>query len=421
MSRRRRRLAPTSSASRFVFLWAGDADRTCERLSRRGRCRPAQRRLRVGRGHGAGRRDRDPAAPHGIRDAGRWPPVGQRLRRQPDLRLRSAPSGAAGAGADLRRSAAVQATRTATHACRTATCWRRSSGNWRAGITRPAGSSSSIPTGRMVRAARAAVPAIDPGVRPYSLAVLPTLDRVVTTASDMHLESRSAAVQIWRLSDLTLLQTILLAPGRRGDEQQLSGRTARARRRPHRPGQHLHVRPVSRRRPRRSDRARPVGLLVDVERSMGRQELLRRAGGRWPLLDPAERHRARPRESRRLGSRSAARGGAARARRHGRAPLGGRGARRRSADRHRLWRARIACADGADRPLDRSLAARRGASRRRARRGPASISAAMPGRTAPPARRFPTAPCSAGRNHQLAAALSRAAADPVIAGAGTRA
>jgi hypothetical protein len=78
------------------------------------------------------------------------------------------------------------------------------------------------PAGRMVRAARAAVPAIDPGVRPYSLAVLPTLDRVVTTASDMHLESRSAAVQIWRLSDLTLLQTILLAPGRRGDEQQLT-------------------------------------------------------------------------------------------------------------------------------------------------------------------------------------------------------
>ena len=76
--------------------------------------------------------------------------------------------------------------------------------------------------GLMVRAASAAVPAIDAGVRPYSLAVLPALDRVVTTATDMHLESRSAAVQVWRLSDLTLLQTILLPPGRRGDEQQLT-------------------------------------------------------------------------------------------------------------------------------------------------------------------------------------------------------
>ena len=75
--------------------------------------------------------------------------------------------------------------------------------------------------GRMVRAGRAAVPA-DPGVRPYSLAVLPALDRVVTTASDMHLGSRSAAVQVWRLSDLTLLQTLLLPPGQRGDEQQLT-------------------------------------------------------------------------------------------------------------------------------------------------------------------------------------------------------
>jgi hypothetical protein len=76
--------------------------------------------------------------------------------------------------------------------------------------------------GRMVRAARAAVPAVDPGVRPYSLAILPALDRVVTTATDMHLESKSAAVQVWRLSDLTLLQTMMLPPGRRGDEQLLT-------------------------------------------------------------------------------------------------------------------------------------------------------------------------------------------------------
>lgn len=76
--------------------------------------------------------------------------------------------------------------------------------------------------GRVVRTAEAAVPAIDSTIRPYSLAVLPALDRVVTTASDMHLLVRSRAVQVWRLSDLRLLQTILLPPGPRGDENWLT-------------------------------------------------------------------------------------------------------------------------------------------------------------------------------------------------------
>ena len=76
--------------------------------------------------------------------------------------------------------------------------------------------------GRVLRSARAAVPAIDPGVRPYSLAVVPALDRVVTTAADMHQRERSSAVQVWRLSDLTLLQTVLLPPGPRGDEHRMT-------------------------------------------------------------------------------------------------------------------------------------------------------------------------------------------------------
>jgi hypothetical protein len=78
------------------------------------------------------------------------------------------------------------------------------------------------PAGRVVRSARAAVPAIDADVRPYSLAILPDIDRVVTTATDMHLHVRSRAIQVWRLSDLTLLQTILLPPGPRGDESWLT-------------------------------------------------------------------------------------------------------------------------------------------------------------------------------------------------------
>jgi hypothetical protein len=73
------------------------------------------------------------------------------------------------------------------------------------------------PAGQVVRFVPAAVPAIDSGVRPYSLAIVPALDRVVTTATDMHLQSRSRAVQIWRLSDLRLLHTILLPPGPTGD------------------------------------------------------------------------------------------------------------------------------------------------------------------------------------------------------------
>ena len=77
------------------------------------------------------------------------------------------------------------------------------------------------PAGRVIRSAPAAVPA-DPTVRPYSLAVLPALDRVVTTATDMHLEVRSRAVQVWRLSDLTLLQTLQLPAGSRGNEQWLT-------------------------------------------------------------------------------------------------------------------------------------------------------------------------------------------------------
>jgi hypothetical protein len=78
------------------------------------------------------------------------------------------------------------------------------------------------PGGRVVRYANAAVPAIDSGVRPYSLAVVPALDRVVTTATDMHLQTSSRAVQVWRLSDLRLLQTILLPPGPRGDENSMT-------------------------------------------------------------------------------------------------------------------------------------------------------------------------------------------------------
>lgn len=71
--------------------------------------------------------------------------------------------------------------------------------------------------GRMIRATSAADP-LDPDIRPYSLVVVPQLDRVVTTTADMHGERVGRSVQVWRLSDLALLHTVLLPPGPRGDE-----------------------------------------------------------------------------------------------------------------------------------------------------------------------------------------------------------
>ena len=49
---------------------------------------------------------------------------------------------------------------------------------------------------------------------PYSLAVLPGIDRVLTTNSSMHSEDiAGTTVQLWRLSDLKLLKTAYLDPG----------------------------------------------------------------------------------------------------------------------------------------------------------------------------------------------------------------
>ena len=73
------------------------------------------------------------------------------------------------------------------------------------------------PSGRMVRSGSAAVPELDPSIRPYSLCAVPELDRVVTTTTDM-VGELNPAVQVWSLSDLSLLSTIVLEPGERGSE-----------------------------------------------------------------------------------------------------------------------------------------------------------------------------------------------------------
>lgn len=53
-------------------------------------------------------------------------------------------------------------------------------------------------------------------IRTYALAVVPAIDRVVTTSSPMGAERTADVVQVWRLSDLTLLKT-LQVPAIAGD------------------------------------------------------------------------------------------------------------------------------------------------------------------------------------------------------------
>ncbi len=94
----------------------------------------------------------------------------------------------------------------------------------------PGGLVELTDSGEAVRAASAADPDA-PGalLRPYSLAIVPALDRVVVSSYDMGEDmgfeggrrGRTRAVQVWRLSDLAVLATIDLPPGPGGgrDEQ----------------------------------------------------------------------------------------------------------------------------------------------------------------------------------------------------------
>lgn len=83
----------------------------------------------------------------------------------------------------------------------------------------PGGLVELNPAGQFVRASSADAPGTDPGLRVYSAGIVPSIDRIVTTTSDMVEEfPASRQLQIWRLSDLALLHTILLPDGPEGDE-----------------------------------------------------------------------------------------------------------------------------------------------------------------------------------------------------------
>jgi hypothetical protein len=76
--------------------------------------------------------------------------------------------------------------------------------------------------GHLIRSSSAMDPAAKSElIRPYSLVVVPSLDRVVSTNTSMHFKTdgETRTVQVWRLSDLKLLRTLVLPPGPRGSEQ----------------------------------------------------------------------------------------------------------------------------------------------------------------------------------------------------------
>jgi len=76
--------------------------------------------------------------------------------------------------------------------------------------------------GDVVRTSSANTPDVDRRIRPYSAAILPALDRVIVTTTNMDDGDTTQALQLWRLSDLSVQHTIQLPAGPRGDEGFLS-------------------------------------------------------------------------------------------------------------------------------------------------------------------------------------------------------
>ena len=87
----------------------------------------------------------------------------------------------------------------------------------------PGGLVEMTPAAVPVRSSSADAPGIDPGLRVYSGGIIPALDRIVTTTTDMDGDSpASRNLQVWRLSDL-----------RAAPDDRASRRARRQRRSPH--------------------------------------------------------------------------------------------------------------------------------------------------------------------------------------------
>jgi hypothetical protein len=108
--------------------------------------------------------------------------------------------------------------------------WRLSNGNVLATFqmqhdslgAAPGGLAELTPGGDVVRTVSANQRGVDRRIRPYSAAILEGIDRVVVTTTDMKPGDSTRAVQVWRLSDLSLLHTIELPGGPLGNEGYLS-------------------------------------------------------------------------------------------------------------------------------------------------------------------------------------------------------
>lgn len=92
------------------------------------------------------------------------------------------------------------------------------------GFNRPPGGLAELRTdGSVVRTASAKTSdAPDGQITPYSLEILPALDRAVTTSTSMVNDS-GVHLQVWRLSDLTLLRTLPMPGGRPHDLSGMPG------------------------------------------------------------------------------------------------------------------------------------------------------------------------------------------------------
>lgn len=91
------------------------------------------------------------------------------------------------------------------------------------GAMRTGGLVEMTPAGTPVVSSSADGAGMDPGQRVYSAQIVPALDRIVTTTTDMHADSpASRNLQVWRLSDRALLHTFALPDGPGGKEGTLT-------------------------------------------------------------------------------------------------------------------------------------------------------------------------------------------------------
>lgn len=78
-------------------------------------------------------------------------------------------------------------------------------------------------SGDLVRVASGAVEGLKQPVRVYAIVPMLDIDRVVTTSAPMMEDYSADVVQVWRYSDLKLLHTIEVPPGKRADGSPLPG------------------------------------------------------------------------------------------------------------------------------------------------------------------------------------------------------